>query len=168
MLSAVDAAGTMFTKRLYGYFLVVVYSTIDTFALLDAPPNQISATGESFKAWTDKYFLPHTDGTYNSIDLWAARCSVMHAFSTVSDLSRSGKARQLQYYLADKDSPSAKHFVMINNQMDRGAHVAVHLGEIGDTFLKSLTMFHPVLLENVTTSEPHASRLKLVVQMYPL
>ena len=168
MLSAVEAAGTMFSKQLYGYFLVVVYSTIDTLGLLGAPVAQVSASGSSFKEWVQRYFLPQTDGTYTATEMWAARCAILHTFTTESDLSRSGKARQLQYYLADKNGASARHFVTINNQIDGGAHVAVHLGDFGETFLKSMQAFAPVLLEECVSNSESAARLKNVLQLHPM
>jgi hypothetical protein len=165
-VSAVEAAGIMFSKDPYGYFLVVIYSSIDTLGLLDAPPEQLSTTSSSFKAWATKYFLPQTSGDYDATELWAARCAILHTFTTESDLSRSGRARQLQYYFASGDA--ARNFVAINNQIDNGAHVAVHLGDFGRAHVSSMQSFVPDLLAKCASSEAHARRLRNVLQIYPM
>ncbi|MBL6986433.1 MAG: hypothetical protein ISR72_05185 [Methylobacter sp.] len=100
--ATVDATSILFEKELYDHLLVVIYSTIDTVGFLDAPSNQTSATSESFKNWIKKYFLSYPGTEFNEVDLWAARCAVLHTFTSQSDLSRSGKARELQYYDGEK------------------------------------------------------------------
>ena len=166
MLSAVDASDTMFKKQLYGFYLVILYSTIDTLGLLDAPPAQVEATNSSFMAWVEKYFLPNSNSGFNALDVWAARCAVLHTFSTESGLSRKGKARQLQYFLFNGDA--ARDYIAITGKIDNGAHIAIHLGEFGTAFIKGMHQFVPNLLANCASSRPHMQRLRNVLQLYPM
>jgi len=75
--------------------LTLLYSAIDIFASLERQPNK--GTRGSFVRWVDTYMLPNSALQFSSIDLYAARCGIVHAFSAESDLSRSGKARKIVY-----------------------------------------------------------------------
>ena len=124
--SVIDATSVLYEKKLYGHLLTVVFATIDTLGLLDAPPTQTSATGDGFKRWVNAYLLGKPLGSVTAVDLWGARCAVLHSHSSKSDSSRSGKARQIQYFGGDKNSAAARKFVRITNSMEGGIHVAMH------------------------------------------
>jgi len=166
MLSTIEAMGLMLSKHLYGHYLVVVYSTIDALGLLDAPAVQMSSSSNSFKAWVAKYLLPNLQPKCTELEIWAARCAVLHTFTTESDLSREGKARELQYFLADGEA--AREFSSMTSQIDGGAHVAVHLLALGKAFVTGMQQFVPALLTNCNSSLPHANRLRNVLQNYPM
>lgn len=50
-MNTLGATGMLYKEKLYGQMLVLLYSSIDSMGLLDAPPTQASASGESFKNW---------------------------------------------------------------------------------------------------------------------
>jgi len=72
--------------------LVLIYSGIDTLGLLAAAPEIEDATGETFKGWCKKYLLARLqsiDGKpLEAVDLWAARCGVLHTSAPVSTALR--------------------------------------------------------------------------------
>jgi hypothetical protein len=166
ILGANQSAASLFDQDQYGFFLVVVYSAIDTLGLLNAPPEQIEATGESFKAWVNEFLIPNASGEYSADDLWGARCGVLHTFSTESRLSRQGKVRQLQYYLGS--SETTQQFVEITSQMENGAHSAVHLGELGKSFFAASLQFQFALVSKCAASTAHTKRVTDVLQIYPM
>jgi hypothetical protein len=167
VLTSSKAATTLFENELYGHFLIVLYSTIDTVGLLNAPPDVVSATSGTFKPWVEQFLIPHVQENVSPTDLWAARCAVLHTYSTVSDLSRSGRARQLQYYHGDASKPELSRFIEITNRMHNGAHVAVHLGKLGASFALALIDFVPVLIERCKSCPATSRRLRDVMQVYP-
>lgn len=167
VLTASKAATTLFEDELYGHFLVVVYATLDTSGLLNAPPSTISASSATFKPWAEQFFIPHISEKVSATDLWAARCSILHTYSTVSDLSRSGKARQIQYYHGDPNKPELANFIEITNRMDNGGHIAVHLGKFGVAFGKALIDFVPVLIDRCNSCKSTDRRLRDVMQVFP-
>ncbi len=93
----------LYGAKLYGQMLVLLYSCIDAMGLLDAPPSQIRATGDSFKNWVKKYMLGDPRINFNELDFWAARCAVLHTFTSQSDLSNNNNAKELQYYAGAKE-----------------------------------------------------------------
>ena len=74
--------------------LILFYSTIDVASWLDSDATEVKVR---FTAWVDKYVLPNTGLKCTALDLYGARCGVVHNFSADSDLSKAGKARPLGY-----------------------------------------------------------------------
>src|SRR6266702_6028978 len=72
--------------------LTLLYSGIDVMASLDALPNE--ANQASFVRWVDRY-LSINDCT--PLDIYAARCGIVHTFAADSRLARDGKAKKIAY-----------------------------------------------------------------------
>ena len=86
--------------------LALIYSGIDTLGLLDAPPGVIDATRSTFMPWCETYIIPRVQSVegdpLTAIDLYAARCGVLHASTPVSNLGRKGDAREIWYQFRGK------------------------------------------------------------------
>jgi hypothetical protein len=100
------AIGTLWDAELPEPVLTIIYSGIDSFGLLAAPSGVLDASGTTFKQWCARYILTRlqtVDGTsITSVDLWAARCGVLHTSTPLSKLERDGNARQVFYQFKDK------------------------------------------------------------------
>lgn len=166
--SAVEAINLLYTNNHFGQMLVVMYSTIDTMGLLDAPPTQNSATGDSFKEWVKKYILPHGNFDFNEVDFWAARCSILHTHTSESDLSRAGKARQIQYYTGSSVSEMAKAFAAKTKKIDNGEHVSANIPDTVMAFLKGIQKFTSNLSTNCKIKPAYATRLRKILQPFPI
>ena len=163
-LSVTKALGMLHSEGLTAHALVILYSTIDTLGLLGAPPGQSQASGDSFKRWVKKYLL-HAESEYNDVDLWAARCAVLHTFTTQSKLSNIGSARELQYFSGDKSSESAIHFFSFT--LSKG-HVPVHVESLLRDFVDAMKEFVKDLEANCLADEACMARLRNVIQNYPV
>lgn len=167
-MNTLSATGMLYREKLYGQMLVLLYSSIESMGLLDAPPTQKSASGESFKNWVKKYLLTYPGLEYNEVDLWAARCAVLHTFTSESDLSKGGKAREVQYYSGPKDSPMAQAFVAAANAIDNGKHVPANIEDTYLAFLEALKIFPDDLLNNCSKDSAYEARLNKILQQYAL
>ena len=163
-LSTTKAIGILFRERLLPHSLIVIYSTIDTCGLLDAPSTQTVATGASFKEWVKKYVLVYPGLEFNEIDLWAARCAVLHTFTTESDLSNAGKARELQYYTGDKSAPHIQRFISFTKSYQGGKHLPVHYGDLAEAVFSGMKAFLPDLDANCRSDMAHLARLRKPLQ----
>ncbi|PCJ28566.1 MAG: hypothetical protein COA97_01075 [Flavobacteriales bacterium] len=75
--------------------LILLYSAIDSFSNI---ANQSNKSGRKvFIKWVDKWMLEENNLTCNSIDIYAARCGVLHGFISESDLSNNGNAKKICY-----------------------------------------------------------------------
>jgi len=66
----------------------MAYVCIDTMAFLSLPASQASQTRNDFINWVDTYLKgdPGQPYQYCGVDVYAARCAVLHAFSSEAQL----------------------------------------------------------------------------------
>lgn len=167
-VNSLKATSVLYQDKLYGQMLVLLYSSVDAMGLLDAPPQQVSASGASFKEWVKKYILPNGEFEFNEDDFWSSRCSVLHTFTSESNLTRSGSAKQIQYYLGPKDSTIAKAFVKATRDIDNGNHVPADLEDTYLAFIEGLKKFSKDLLRNCEIDEIYGQRVRKVLQSHSL
>ncbi len=77
--------------------LILIYANIDIMASLNRKSPNKSVKRDDFVEWTEKYILQGNDLGCSAIDIYAARCAIVHTYTTESDLSRNGRARQIVY-----------------------------------------------------------------------
>jgi len=92
-----------FKNRLVFSGLALLYSAMDILAWLSLPQSKNDVRRDDFMAWVDKYLLPKANLNCSAIDIYAARCSIVHSYSSESELSRSGMAHRLCYTIGNKD-----------------------------------------------------------------
>jgi hypothetical protein len=167
-LSTTKAFGMLYRGGLFGQVLIQIYAAIDTCGLLDAPPTETKATGATFQAWVKKYVLPFPGTEFNEVDLWGARCAVLHTFTSESDLSRAGRARQLHYYTGDKSQPHIQHLISFTKSLDGGGHLPVHYSDLCEAFFQGLKVFASDLLAKCSPGSAEEQRLRNILQIHPL
>ena len=75
--------------------LILLYSAIDSFSALTEKNN---IKGKSvFKNWVKTWMLKKYPLKCNEVDIYSARCGLLHLQTSESDLSKEGKARELHY-----------------------------------------------------------------------
>ena len=113
-------------KKLTGPALILIYSAIDTVAWLDSSEDY--ATRTSFMKWVDAYLLKEKPLQCTSLDLYAARCGLLHTFTPDSQLSSIGKARRIYYAWGTASVQDLQRTIdLINNS---GEYVAVHINDL--------------------------------------
>ncbi|WGO96671.1 hypothetical protein QFX18_11500 [Saccharophagus degradans] len=162
--NVVEASGLLYQNNLYGQMFILIYSSIDSMGLLDAPATQTKATGSTFKEWAKKYLLANGDFEYNEIDLWAARCAVLHTYTSESDLSKSGSAKQLQYYAGPKDNPKAEVFKSVTPLIDGGKYAPAHIEDTYMAFLTGIESFSEALIQRCKRESDVEKRVLSLLQ----
>lgn len=77
--------------------LILIYSGIDIFASLSISKDKRKATRQDYIDWCNNYILSNRDLGCHGIDLYAARCSIVHTYTMNSNLSENGKATEIVY-----------------------------------------------------------------------
>jgi len=77
--------------------LILVYAGIDIFAALNRPEDKEEGSRKDFKHWCEKYMLSKKQLRCSAGDLYAARCGVVHSYSSQSRLTRQREAREIVY-----------------------------------------------------------------------
>jgi hypothetical protein len=124
--------------------LVLLYATLDILAWLSRPQSQPDVLRDDFVQWVDKYLLPKARLNCNAIDLYAARCSIIHSYSAESKLSRDGLARQICYTSGSKDP---KHLQDDLDSVNYDA-VVIHIDTLFNALRRSIDDFKKDLNSN--------------------
>jgi hypothetical protein len=83
--------------------LVLLYTTLDALAWAVYAPTE-KTVKQRFLKICDDYLFPNPKIPCASIDLYAARCSILHNLGWESDLSQKGEAISLVYCFGEDDS----------------------------------------------------------------
>jgi hypothetical protein len=90
-----EAVAGCIRAKLYLPALMLIYTWIDIIASFEKSGRE--GVRKSFTRWADRYLLPEKNFGCSGMDLYSARCGVLHQMSCNSDLINSGKARRIYY-----------------------------------------------------------------------
>lgn len=142
--------------------LALFFVCIDTMAFLSMPADKTKQGRSEFIAWVDRYLKadPSQEYQYRGIDVYAARCGLLHAFSAEADLHRNDSS--IYVFLYD-DGGSHR---VDNNHVPKVAIIGTA------SFLNDLVIaVQTFLVDCVNDAELRGlvgSRLSKVYQMIPL
>lgn len=88
-----------YKSEMYRGSVILLYSAIDSMAFLNMPVGQTDVTRQDFINWVDSYLQTNNGTKYPALDLYAARCAMLHTYGTQSAISRQGHAKQIFYKL---------------------------------------------------------------------
>ncbi|MGA3228702.1 MAG: hypothetical protein ABSD51_02040 [Candidatus Binatus sp.] len=96
--------------------LILIYSAIDVAGWLSAA-NPSAKPSSRFTGWVTKYLLPSSNLDCSPIELYAARCGIVHNFSSESDLNRQNRrsVRQIVYSWGNADFDTLRAMTQIVN-----------------------------------------------------
>ena len=79
--------------------LILYFSAIDILAFLSKPVKQNEVKRTDFIGWSDQYIIPILDADLGltAMDLYGARCGIIHSYSPESGLQKKGEAKELSY-----------------------------------------------------------------------
>ncbi len=117
--------------------LVLIYSAIDTTGWLDS--TEAFTTRNDFMTWVDKYLLKSKPLRCTALDLYAARCGLLHTFSPDSQLSSAGKARVICYAWGTAKTEDLQRSIDLKNKVNE--LVAVHIDELYQAWKSGLVLF---------------------------
>ena len=96
--------------------LILLYAGMDVMASLEATPGE--KVNVYFKRWVETYLLPLTSWKCTAVDLYGARCAIVHTFTPDSDLSKRGTAKVIYYAHSGADVAKLEE---INSDFNRNA-----------------------------------------------
>lgn len=162
------ATQLLYENQLFGQLLVVIYSGIDAMGLMRAPLSATESTGSTFKGWVCTHLLPKGQFHFNDVDLWAARCGVLHTFTADSDLAKQGKAKQIQYVSGPSQSPFVKAFFTATLEIDGGVHVPASVEELFLAYVEGIETFQEEMDRLCAADVAYVSRMRRVLAQHQL
>jgi len=125
-------------KKAFIPALILTYSAIDTTGWLDSKAK--FSTRDDFIRWVDEYLLKAKPLKCTAIDLYAARCGVLHTFTSTSQLSFSGKA-SIIFYAWGKANAEDMQRIMDYKNTSSNHPIVVHIDELYQAWLSGLELW---------------------------
>ena len=140
--------------------IILTYSAIDCMASLIMPENQKNVRGKDFTGWVDTYMKadPNQSYQYQGVDLWGARCGLVHRYSPYSSLSEKGKCKILLYH----NGGNHKYNPSVNKNV-----VMISAPRLIRDFCKGMVVFLKDLIEDAELLERANSRVPNLFQIVP-
>ncbi|SRR5258708_3707264 len=133
-LIALDAAiQDCLTKQNVLPALILIYAGIDIVASLESNPK--AGVKRSFTRWVDLYMLPNPELECTALELYAARCGMVHTLTAVSDLSHQGKTRTINYAWGTASGADLRESA---KRLKRTTVAVVHINDLHEAFRKGL------------------------------
>ncbi|MCH7841031.1 MAG: hypothetical protein IID38_12465 [Planctomycetes bacterium] len=107
-------------------------------ASLNRPESKPDVRRQDFLDWSDKYILPNGDFSCSSLDLYAARCALVHTYTPISKLSRQKKAKEILYAWGKADGKGAQAFL---DEVGMTTNVVVHIDDLTVAFRAGVEQF---------------------------
>lgn len=148
MFEAIDAC---YYKALIIPCLSLIYIVVDSIGWL-AYGDKEESSKKRFIEWSEKYLLPHVKDNCSAIDLYSARCSILHGLSWESTLSQNHKAKRIVYSLGQGTENSSELDKEIFSQE---YVVSVHI----DSLIASLKLAVSDFFKNAEANEKLRQRI---------
>lgn len=120
-----------FNNQRFRAALILIYSAIDSMASLTMPAEQVEVQRKDFIAWADRYIHLADSNAPTGVELYGARCALLHGYGIESRLSRTGDARRVFY--VDNCWPAIRHDPSVDPSM-----VGVSLTALKDAVLAGI------------------------------
>ena len=130
--------------------LVLLYSAIDAVASLERQSGE--DTKAYFKRWVEAYMLKALPPPCTALELYAARCGIVHNFAAESDLFRKGQVRCIVYAWG---TAKAEDLQKAGDILHRTDSVAVHVTDIIKAFRNGLENY----LEEISADKLRQERV---------
>ena len=143
-----------------GSAVILIFSGIDAMAYLEMPAGQDDVTRNDFVRWTERYIKFPCKDQLTGLDLYGARCAMLHNYGIASDLSRKGKCRQVGYM--DKSVPEVRYEPNVSRDL-----VLVSVRALADAFFSGVDKFLVDLFLDKKKAPVAEQRLEKLVQAIP-
>jgi len=126
-------------KGLFSPSLILTYSLIDIMAWLNRPPKSEDVQQLDFIQWSEKYLQPIINLKCTSLELYGARCGMVHSYNSESGLSRKKIARKIYYAFDNAQEIFLQRYIEIN-EIDKDI-IVVNIEKLVSCLLEGMKAF---------------------------
>jgi hypothetical protein len=116
--------------------LILIYTSIDSVSYLYRPHQK--SVQKRFTTWVNDWLINKSAAKYQAIELYAARCAILHTLTSDSDLSKSKSARRISYCYGNKKEDDLQKILDMTNP---GEFISLHIENLFKTFCNALIDF---------------------------
>lgn len=124
-------------EKMYVPSFMLIYAGIDGMAWLQLAKERYNVTPSDFINWVKQYLLPDSKLRCSGVDLYAARCGLLHTGTPGSSQTRSGSgiARKLFYQIEDG------RILVHMSRRDKTPPIFVDVRELSQSFETAILRF---------------------------
>ncbi len=148
LIGLLESVEDCLAKRRILPCLMLLYSGIDVIASLETG----KASRSVFIRWVNKYLLKAASLSCTALDLYGARCGILHTFSAKSDMSAQGQAREIVYAWGNAKAADLAETSKVLGRND----CVLHLRELINAFRVGLADY----LEEVMKDDKRKQKLE--------
>ena len=138
-------------RKLVTPSLILIFSAIDITSWLDDEDPKESVKTR-FTRWVDRYLLPAKPLQCTAIELYAARCGLVHTLTPESNLTKQENVRQIIYAWGTSKADKLQEMITLG-QISK--YVSLHIEELLKAYLLGLATF----LEEVSNNPSKAAKV---------
>lgn len=151
-------------QKCYLSALTLIYTAIDNLAFLNMPESRQSVTGQDFIKWTEKYLSPESSLGCTALDLYSARCAIVHTLTTESNKVRKGNAQRVFYAWGDRPCYTKEE---IDDIWPHENIVMIRIDDLAQSLFRGMERFRLDVISNEGAYSRVFSRLKKVLSIVP-
>ena len=144
----------------WGSAVILIYSGIDAMAFLALPKDKVEVVETDFVGWCEKYIRFPGDEQISGMELYSARCGMVHTFGVESRKTRQNKCRLLGY--TDRCDPA-----ILYSREQRPDFALVSMEALANAFSAGVDKFLVDLFADSTQSAVAERRLNKLVVAFP-
>ncbi|MBV9675892.1 MAG: hypothetical protein JO185_06130 [Acidobacteriaceae bacterium] len=141
-------------EHCYSAALVLTYSGMDTMAFLGMPSEKTYVMRSDFIAWTEHYVRSPFREEVSALDLYGARCSVLHG-GAASRLSQSSECKTLRHSELQFEEPLSPKVVI------------APVGELVRAFFAGIDQFLLDVSQDEKRAKSVGQRLRYLMETMP-
>jgi hypothetical protein len=147
IFSAIDYC---ISEKLHAPALVLIYSAMDSTSWAACEDEKQHSGKKYFTNWVDKWMLRKYPLSCSSLELYAARCAILHTLTPYSDLSKNHNIRIISYGWGNAKQEDLEETI---NRLYYPNNVSVHLNNLLNSFKNGFKDFMEYLDTNQTNKE---------------
>jgi hypothetical protein len=137
-----DPIRIVLKNKKYRSAVMLIFTGIDTMAYLSMPASKKTQDCHDFIEWSDRYILFEGKEKPTGLELYIARCIILHSYSDYSTLLGLGNCRKIEY--TDQSNLDAINYNP--EESDKIVRVSVHA--LSDAFFNGVDRFFAYLFSN--------------------
>jgi hypothetical protein len=150
----------MLEAKRYAGAVLLIYSGMDTMAWIGMDATKEDVERSDFVTWAEKYIKFDGHEQLTGLDLYGARCALLHSYSVYSKLSRERKCRAIGY--TDRMTPPVRY-----NPKKSKEFVMVSLHHLAEAFFSAIDRFLVDVHADPVRRPIAAARLQKLIQELP-
>jgi len=156
-----DPIKIVLKNKSYRSAVILILTGIDTMAYLSMPANKKTQDCHDFIEWADRYILFQGKEKLTGLELYIARCIILHSYSDYSSIMSLGDCRKIEY--TDQSNPDAIDYNP--EESDKTVKVSVHA--LSDAFFNGTDRFFDYMFSDNEKALLVEKRLNELMLKFP-